>query len=713
MKKKKSTIPEYKNYNLPIKKRIKDLLSRMTPEEKLSQMLNESPAIPRLGIAEYNWWSEALHGVARAGFATVFPQAIGLAATFDKDLMFKVATAISDEGRAKHHQALKENNRKMYFGLTFWSPNVNIFRDPRWGRGHETYGEDPYLTSRMAVEFIKGMQGDDKKYLKTAACAKHFAVHSGPEADRHSFNAVVSEKDLHETYLPAFKACVQEAKVEAVMGAYNRTNNEPCCASKKLMVDILRGEWKFKGHYVSDCGAIHDIFEGHKYTKTEAEAAALSTRLGCDLNCCLWDKMCANAGRGLQKAYKYGLLDEKTIDTALGRLLATRFKLGMFDPPEKVKYAKIPYSVNDCKEHRELSLLAAQKSMVLLKNDGNFLPMDREKIKSIALIGPNADSVEAMLGNYNGTPSRTTTMLQGIKNNAGKNIRVDYVKGCNINDNNYDQMESVIDIVKRCDIAVAVLGLSAEIEGEEGAGGDKTSLLLPGIQNEMIKRISALGKSIVLVLINGSAVTFNVNDKNIKAVLEAWYPGEEGGQAASDVLFGKYNPGGKLPVTFYKTTETLPDFKDYNMKGRTYRYYAGEPLYAFGHGLSYTVFKYRNLKLNAGKIKKGKNLDVSIDVVNAGRMQGDEVVQVYLRHLDAKADVPLKQLVGFERVTLKPGMKKKLAFKITPEQMSYYDNDGKLVLATGKCMLYIGGAQPGHEGMAKNTEVVQAGFEVT
>ncbi len=712
MKKKKNKVPPYKDYRLPMAKRVQDLLSRMTVEEKLSQMLNESPAIPRLSIPEYNWWSEALHGVARAGFATVFPQAIGLAATFDKNLMFRAATAISDEGRAKHHQALRENKRTMYFGLTFWSPNINIFRDPRWGRGHETYGEDPYLTSRMAVEFIRGMQGNDKKYLKTAACAKHFAVHSGPENDRHSFNAVVSEKDLRETYLPAFKASVQEANVEAVMGAYNRTNNEPCCASKKLMVDILRGEWKFKGHFVSDCGAIHDIFEGHKYVKTKAEAAALSTRLGCDLNCCLWNKMCAKAGKSLQKAYKYGLLDEKTVDISLARLLNTKFKLGMFDPPEKVKYAKIPFSVNDCGKHRKLSLFAAQKSIVLLKNTDNFLPLNRKKIKSIAVVGPNADSVDALLGNYNGFPSKATTVLQGIKNNMYKNTRVDYIKGCGIKEGGYDHIEAVIDVVEKCDVTIAVMGLSPDYEGEEGSGGDKQDLLLPGIQNPMIERISEKGKPIILVLLNGSAVTFNEKDKNIKAVVEAWYPGEEGGQAVADVLFGKYNPGARLPVTFYKTTDDLPDFKDYNMKGRTYRYFKGEALYPFGFGLTYTAFKYSKLKLNVKKIKKGKDLLLSVDVRNAGKIAGDEVVQVYIKRMTARSSVPLKQLVGFERIHLKPGMKKKINFTVLPEQMSYYNNEGKLILAPGEFMLYVGGVQPGYENTAKNTEVLKAQFKL-
>jgi beta-glucosidase len=712
LKKKKNRILPYKDYRLPTAKRIRDLISLMSVEEKLSQLMNESPAIPGLGIPEYNWWSEGLHGVARAGFATVFPQAIGLAATFDKNLMLRVATAISDEARAKHHQALKENNRKMYFGLTFWSPNINIFRDPRWGRGQETYGEDPFLTSRMAVEFIKGMQGNDKKYLKTAACAKHFAVHSGPEADRHSFNAVVSEKDLRETYLPAFKASVQEANVEAVMGAYNRTNNEPCCASKKLMVDILRGEWKFKGHYVSDCGAIRDIYEGHKYSKTAAEAAALSTKMGCDLNCCLWSKYCSEAGTSVQKAYKYGLIDERTIDISLSRLLATRFKLGMFDPPEQVKYSKIPYSVNDCKEHRDLSLLAAQESIVLLKNQGNFLPLDRKKTRSIAVIGPNADSMEALLGNYNGFPSKATTVLDGIRNIAGKNTRVDYIKGCNISDRNYDNFESVVDIVKRCDAVIAVMGLSAEFEGEEGCGGDKKDLLLPGIQNEVIERISSLGKPIILVILSGSSVVFNDKDKNIKAVLEAWYPGEEGGQAVADVILGKYNPGARLPVTFYKSTDDLPDFKDYKMKGRTYRYFKGEPFYAFGFGLSYTVFKYANLKLNAKEVKKGRSLSLSVEVRNAGKIAGDEVVQVYLKRTAAPVDLPLKQLVGFERIHLKPGMKKKVNFTITPEQMSYYNNDGRLMLEPGGFVLYAGGVQPGYEDAAKNTEVLKAQFKL-
>ena len=702
-KRKKQLLP-YMNTAFSFEERVNDLVSRMTPEEKISQMLHASPEIKRLGIPKYDWWNECLHGVARAGIATVFPQAIGLAATFNDELIFKTAQAISDEGRAKYHKAINQGFRESYYGINFWSPNVNIFRDPRWGRGHETYGEDPYLTSRIGVAYVKGIQGDDKKYMKAAACAKHFAVHSGPEALRHTFDAVVSEKDLRETYLPAFKALVKEAKAESVMGAYNRTLGEPCCASKRLLTDILRNEWGFMGHVVSDCHAIHDIYQHHKYTKTAAEAAALSTKNGCDLNCCCSTDECSESDKGLQKALEYAILEGGFIDRSVKRLFMTRFKLGMFDPDKDVKYSKIPYSVVDSPKHRALALETARQSMVLLKNDG-ILPL--KKVKSIGVVGPNADDIECLLGNYNGSPSKWVTPLDGIKKMAGKNVDVKYMQGCKIKDKYTDHLNALTDTFRDVDVIMAFLGLNPQIEGEEGAGdGDRADISLSGAQTLVLKTICAIGKPVVVVLLNGSSVSFDVNQKNIKAVVEAWYPGEEGGTAIAEVLFGKYNPAGRLPVTFYKSTEDLPDFRDYRMENRTYRYFKGEPLFPFGFGLSYTKFTYSKLKFKKN-IASGEPLTVSVEVKNSGTMDGDEVVQVYVTVPPAVDGVPLRSLVGMKRIHLKKKAKRTVEFTILPEQLGSYALDGSFKQVSGMYTLYAGGVQPGYEKMAKTTGLLK------
>ncbi|MFY9506301.1 MAG: glycoside hydrolase family 3 N-terminal domain-containing protein, partial [Caldicoprobacterales bacterium] len=538
--------PVYLDEGLSFEERAKDLVSRMTLEEKTSQMLHSSAAIPRLGIPSYNWWGEALHGIARAGVATMFPQAIAMAATFCEDLILKTADIISTEGRAKFHEFQRKGDHGIYKGLTFWSPNINIFRDPRWGRGHETYGEDPYLTGRLGVAFIKGLQGDHPKYLKAAACAKHYAVHSGPEAERHSFNAIANQKDMWETYLPAFKECVQEADVEAVMGAYNRTNGEPCCGSKTLLQDILRDKWGFKGHVVSDCWAIKDFHEFHHVTSTAPESVALALNNGCDVNC-------GNMYYNLLIAYEEGLVTEEAIDRAVTRLMITRMKLGLFDSEESVPYASIPYELNDCKEHKEFALEMSKKSIVLLKNEDKILPVDKNTLKSIAVIGPNADSRAALIGNYFGTASEYVTVLEGIREAVNEDTRIYYAEGCPIYNEKasvlgekYDRFAEAISAAERSDLVVMCLGLDADLEGEEGdtgnefASGDKPNLDLPGLQQELLERIHKTGKPIILVLLSGSALAVNWADENIPAIIQGWYPGSQGGRAIASLIFGDY-----------------------------------------------------------------------------------------------------------------------------------------------------------------------------
>lgn len=714
-----SEIPAYKDQSLSFEERAKDLVSRMTLEEKVSQMLFNSPAIPRLGIPAYNWWNEALHGVARAGVATVFPQAIALAATFDEDLVYKVADIISTEARAKYHEFQRKGDHGIYKGLTFWSPNINIFRDPRWGRGHETYGEDPYLTARLGIAFIKGMQGDHPKYLKTAACVKHYAVHSGPEEERHSFNAVVSEKDLRETYLPAFKECIEEADVAGVMGAYNRTNGEPCCGSKTLLKDILRDEWGFKGYVTSDCWAIKDFHENHKVTSTAPESVALAVNNTCDLNC-------GNMYLNLLIAHKEGLVSEEAIDEAVTRLMTIRMRLGMFDDPEKVPYANIPYEKNDCPEHRAFAVEVAKKSLVLLKNENNILPLDKDKIKSIAVIGPNADSRQALLGNYHGTPSRYVTVLDGIREAVNEDTRIYYAEGCHLYKDRvqalgepYDRFAEAISAAERADVVVVCLGLDANIEGEQGdvsnefGSGDKKDLNLPGQQQELLEAVYKVGKPVILVLLSGSALAINWADEHIPAIIQAWYPGAEGGKAIASLIFGEYSPSGRLPVTFYRTTEELPDFRDYSMENRTYRYMKNEALYPFGYGLSYTKFEYSNIVLDKDKISAGESIECRATVKNIGNWASDEVVQLYIKDVEASVRVPRWQLRGIRKIYLEPGEEKEVSFTITPKDMSLINEEGKRMLEPGMFEVYVGGSQPDKRSIElTGTEVLKATFEV-
>ena len=674
----------------------------MTLAEKISQVMHQSPAILRLGIPEYNWWNECLHGTARAGKATVFPQAIGMAASFDADLLFRVAMAISDEARAKHHKAVRLGNRAQFFGLNFWSPNLNLFRDPRWGRGQETYGEDPYLAGRLGVAFIKGLQGNHSKYRKLDATAKHFAVHSGPEPLRHGFNAVVSPRDLRETYLPHFQAAMQEGKVAAVMGAYNRTNGEPCCASPTLLQKILREEWAFDGYVVSDCGAIDDFHVHHKVTRTAAESAALAVKSGCDLNCgCTYCK--------LEEAVMLGLLTGEDLNRALRRLLTTRFKLGMFDPEKNVPWSKLSPEIVNCGAHRKLARRMAQESLVLLKNNG-VLPL-RKNLRHILVVGPNAMDQAVLMGNYNGVAPQMQTVLEGILDKAGAGTQVQWAKGCELTGDrspNFGELGLLTSYGPPLDAVVAVLGYSAFLEGEEGtgdAGGDRQTYGFPGRQREYLEHLKTLGKPLVLVVTAGSPVDLNWAEANADAIVMAWYPGEQGGGAVADVLFGDYNPAGRLPITFPKSYDQLPAFEDYAMKGRTYRFMEAEPLYRFGYGLSYTSFKYSKLTIRATK----SGYDIRADVKNTGKLAGDEVVQLYLRDVEASVPVPRRHLEGFQRINLKPGQKKTVRFILQSEQLVCYDDNGKPLIEPGEFEISVGGGQSDdpHSGALTTTLTVK------
>ncbi len=689
---------KYLDESLSFEERAEALVSEMTLEEKVYQTLHGAPSIDRLDVKAYNYWNEALHGVARAGTATVFPQAIGLAATFDEDFLEEVAVAVSDEGRAKFNAQQKYGDYDIYKGLTFWSPNVNIFRDPRWGRGHETFGEDPYLTSRLGVRFIEGMQGKDEVYMKVAACAKHFAVHSGPEDERHSFNAVVNEQDLRETYLPAFKACVKEAGVEVVMGAYNRTNDEPCCGSKRLLEDILRGEWEFEGHVTSDCWAIKDFHEFHMVTSTPVESVALAMNRGCDLNC-------GNIYGNLLKAVKDGLVKEETITKAVTRLFTTRMKLGLFDPQEKVPFYAIDYRVVDCEEHRQLNEKAARKSVVLLKNENKLLPLDASKYKTIGVIGPNANNRKALVGNYEGTASEYITVLEGIQDAVGEEVRVLYSQGCHLCKDRMqglaeanDRMSEVRAVADASDLIVACMGLDASLEGEEGdegnefASGDKPNLNLPGLQEEVLKELAKTGKPVVLVLLSGSALAVTFAEQNIPAIVQGWYPGARGGKAIADILFGKASPEGKLPVTFYRTTEELPDFKDYSMKDRTYRYMNQEALYPFGFGLSYTDFEITQAGLSSETIEAGGQIAVRASIKNVGSCEGAETVQVYVHACVEGA--PHYQLKALKKVVLKPGEEREVELILKDGDFGLYNKEGVKILNACEYEVFVGTSQP-------------------
>jgi beta-glucosidase len=688
----------FQNPELGVRERSRDIVSRLTLEEKASQMLHEAPAVARLGIPAYNWWNEGLHGVARAGIATVFPQAIGLAAMWNARRLHEVAVAISDEARAKHHEFARHDDRGYYKGLTYWSPNINIFRDPRWGRGHETYGECPFLTSRLGVAFCRGLQGDDPKYLKVVATPKHFAVHSGPEALRHGFDARVSSKDLWETYLPAFHACIVEAKARSIMGAYNRTNGEPCCASQTLLVDILRGEWAFGGFVVSDCWALKDFHETHGITKTWEESAALAVKMGCDLNCgCTYEH--------IPSAVRQGLIAEEDLDVCLERLFSARLELGMFDPEERVPYARIPYEVNDSDCHAELALVATRESIVLLKNQSAILPFSRS-VRSIAVIGPNADDPSVLVGNYHGVPSRSVTPLSGIRAAVSPNTKVWYAEGCKRTGDKADGVDPSANLsearsmAERAEVVVLFLGLDAELEGEQGAArssaaeGDKTTLALPGLQQRLLEEVVGVGKPTALVLISGSALSVGWADEHVGAVLQAWYPGQAAGTALADVLFGGYSPAGRLPIGFPRSLEDVPDFASYAMKGRTYRYLEKEPLYPFGFGLSYTRFEYSDLALSKSSLTAADSVEVSATVTNAGARRGDEVVELYVKDLQASCAVPHHDLRGFERITLAPGESRKVTFQLDARALSLIDDEGRRVLEPGTFRVTLGGSQP-------------------
>lgn len=676
------------------KKKAEQLVSQMTIEEKASQLKFDAEAIPRLNIPAYNWWNEALHGVARAGTATVFPQAIGLAAAFDTDMMEKIGDAIAVEGRAKYNENQKHGDRDIYKGLTFWAPNVNIFRDPRWGRGHETYGEDPYLTSRLAVRFIKGMQGNGE-FLKTAACAKHFAVHSGPEEKRHYFNAVASRKDMEETYLPAFEACVKEANVEAVMGAYNRTNGEPCCASEELMKHYLRGKWGFQGHYVSDCWAIRDFHENHKVTSRPEESVKMALEAGCDLNCgCTYEK--------ILNAYKEGLIDEKYITDSCVRLFTTRFLLGMF---EHTKLDEIPYTEVESKEHINLAVQAAAESIVLLKNNG-ILPLDKKKIHTIGVIGPNADSRKALIGNYHGTSSEYITVLEGIRREAGEDVRILYSEGCHLWKDTVehlaapeqpDRLAEALTVAEYSDVVLLVVGLDETLEGEEGdtgnsdASGDKRDLSFPLPQKKLMDAVLECEKPVIVLNMTGSAMDLRKADEKSAAVLQVWYPGARGGKAVADVLFGKISPSGKLPVTFYKDTADLPDFEDYSMKDRTYRFYTGEVLYPFGYGLTYGDCKTEKVSV---RMEKEEEVIFTAEITNYKNTPTDDVFQVYVKDMDTPFAVLNPSLAAFKRVHLEAGETKVVELQIRNQAFTSVNEEGERKQFGKRFQLYGGFSQP-------------------
>ncbi len=688
----------FQDPDLPVETRVNDLVGRLSLEEKAAQMLHEAPAIARLGIPAYNWWNECVHGVARAGIATVFPQAIALAAMWNAPLLGELARAIADEARAKHHEYLRKGDHGIYKGLTFWAPNINIFRDPRWGRGHETYGECPYLTARLGVVFCKALQGNDPRFLKLVATPKHYAVHSGPEGLRHGFNALVGEKDLRETYLPAFYACVTEAKAESVMTAYNRTNGEPCSGSPTLIARILREDWGFEGYVVSDCWAIRDFHQSHGITSSPEESAALAVKAGCDLNCgCTYEHIPA--------AVALGLLTEEDVNRSVRRLFSARIRLGMFDAPARVPYASIPYEVNDCARHRDLARTAARESIVLLKNAAGLLPL-RNDVARVAVIGPNAHDAHVLRANYSGTPSASVTPLDGIRERVSPATKVWYTDGCKHLGTATDGLDragnlsEAISMAERSDAVILCLGLSADIEGEQGdagnseAAGDKRDLRLTGLQNALLEAVAAVGKPTVLVVVSGSPVDLSWADEHVGAIVQSFYPGQAGGAAIADVLFGDYSPAGRLPVTFPRSVADVPPFEDYAMRGRTYRYLSKEPLYPFGFGLSYTRFRYSNLAVSNTRLPVGAGVEVTVTVENVGPRAGDEVVQLYLKNVESTHALPHHDLRGFERVAIESGESRRLSFALNARDFSLVDDGGRRLVEAGRFRITVGGSQP-------------------
>jgi beta-glucosidase len=687
----------FNNPALETDARIDDLINRLTLEEKASQMMHNSPKIERLGIPDYNWWNEALHGIGRSGVATIFPQAIGMGATFDEDLIFRVASAISDEARGNYNTAVKNGYRRQYSGLTFWTPNINIFRDPRWGRGQETYGEDPYLTGLLGVSFVKGLQGDDPNYLKTAAAAKHFAVHSGPEKLRHEFNAEASLKDMWETYLPAFKALV-DADVESIMCAYNATNGEPCCANKYLIKDVLRGKWGFKGHVVSDCWALADFYEGHKVVKTVEEAAALGIKSGVNLNC-------GSTYPALVEAVNQGLVTEKEIDEQLALLLKTRFRLGLFDPAENDPFSGLTSEDINTDDHRQLALETAQKSIVMLKNDG-VLPL-RNDLAKYFITGPNASSVEILLGNYHGVNPRLVTILEGIAGAIEPQSQLQYRQGTLLNMPNVNPQDWASGNATNSDATFAVLGISGVLEGEEGESiasptfGDRLDYNLPQNQIDYLKKLrkAAGDNPVIAIITGGSPMNLQEVHQLADAVLLVWYPGEEGGTAVADVIFGNTSPSGRLPITFPMSLDDLPAYEDYSMKGRTYKYMDEKPMYPFGYGLSYTNFSYSEISLSESRVRQGKSLKATITLFNSGNVKAEEVVQLYISDLKTSVDAPKSQLYGIKRVELDPGASKEIEFDITPRMMELVNNKGERVIEPGDFKIYLGGSSPGERSV--------------
>ncbi len=674
------------------KEKAKKLVAEMTIEERAGQLRYNAPAIPRLNIPAYNWWGEALHGVARAGTATVFPQAISMAAAFDEELIYQIADCTATEGRAKYNEYSAHGDRDIYKGLTFWSPNVNIFRDPRWGRGHETYGEDPYLTSRLGVAFVKGLQGEGE-VIKAAACAKHYAVHSGPEELRHEFNALATPKDLEETYLPAFEALVREAGVEAVMGAYNRVNGEPCCANKMLMQDILRGKWGFEGHFVSDCWALKDFHEHHMVTSSAKESAAMALNAGCDLNC-------GNVYLHILKALQDGLVTEEAITRAAVRLFTTRYLLGLF---EKTEYDEIPFEKVECNEHLALADKITSESIVMLKNDG-ILPLAVDKLKTIGVIGPNANSRKALIGNYHGTSSRYITVLEGIQDYVKDKVRILYSEGCQLSEDRTeklafakDRLAEAMTVAEHSDVVILCLGLDETLEGEEGdtgnsyASGDKEDLKLPKPQRDLMEAVEKTGKPVVFCLMSGSAIDLNFPAGHFNAVLQLWYPGARGGKSAADIIFGEISPSGKLPVTFYESLEELPDFTDYGMKGRTYRYMEKKAQFPFGFGLTYGKTQVVGIER---KETDKNDICVEVAVKNKGTADTDDVIQIYVKNRDSKFAVRNPALCAFKRVHIKAGEMLKQKLTINTKSFTVVNDEGERFYDGSNYILYAGMSQP-------------------
>lgn len=701
----------FQNPNLSLEERLEDLISRMTLAEKVSQLMYDSPAIDRLGIPAYNWWNECLHGVARNGRATIFPQAIGLGATFDTELMYLVGDAISTEGRAKYNLAIAHEQRGQYQGLTFWSPNVNLFRDARWGRGQETYGEDPFLTSRIGVSFVKGLQGDHPQYLKSAAMAKHYAVHSGPEGLRHEFDAQVSMKDLWETYLPAFEALVTEADVEGIMGAYNRTNGDPCCAHPYLMQEVLRDKWGFDGYFVSDCWAIVDFHSGHKVVKTPAEAAALALNTGCNLNC-------GATYPELLTSIEQGLTTEKMVDQNLRELLPTRFRLGLFDPVGNGPFDNIGPEVIGCDEHINLSREAATKSIVLLKNKNQALPLSKD-INSVFVCGPTAAHAQALLANYYGVSNNLQTIVEGIVGKASPHTNVKYIQGALLDEKNRNPIDWFSSEAASSDVTIACIGISQLIEGEEGESiasrhkGDREDIGLPANQIEFLRTLRAKAKKLVVVMTGGSAIACPEVYEMADAFLYVWYPGEQGGGAVGNILFGDAVPSGRMPVTVPMSVDDLPPYEDYAMKNRTYRYAEKEPLFPFGFGLSYTTFSYSDLTLSGDKVKSGEPVEAEVTITNRGKFKADEVVQLYISDVEASVAVPVYALKGFKRISLWPGASQTVRFTITADMMKLVNEKGEKILEKGDFKVMIGGSVPSERSTELGASAwVEETFEV-